>query len=129
MKSSARVRLENVLGYRLMLPGSRTFRPPWQYTSPAARQWPRWVATLSLLAASQMTNATSDERCQSNEPTQRNNFGLDLHIIPEPNTSGRIVLWIPGKRELQFQYWERVASVAGADAEEYDNLCPLMATA
>ena len=58
MKSSrACLRLENVLGYRLMLPGAGFFRQPWQYTSPAARQWPRRVA-LSLAVGSE----PNDER-------------------------------------------------------------------
>ena len=38
--------------------------------------------------------------------------GILAEPIPDQN---RVVLWVPGKRDATFQYWERIGNVARAD--------------
>ncbi|WP_422923987.1 hypothetical protein [Singulisphaera sp. PoT] len=44
-------------------------------------------------------------------------FAIAPGILVEPASEGRVVLWLPGRREGGFQSWERIASIAGSSAD------------
>ncbi|MHB0955444.1 MAG: tetratricopeptide repeat protein [Pirellulaceae bacterium] len=50
-------------------------------------------------------------------------FGLIPGIECEPHPSNRIVFWVPGTREAEFQNWERISSLSGEDVEVNHGVC------
>src|ERR1700674_4148104 len=54
---------------------------------------------------------------------------LDQGVYREPSPdAGRIILWLPGKAENGYQYWERLANVPGAEIVEEQGICFTQAT-
>lgn len=53
---------------------------------------------------------------------------LDAGVLREPATEpGRIVLWVPGESDGDYQYWERVGNVARSEIVVADGLCAVPA--
>jgi hypothetical protein len=49
---------------------------------------------------------------------------LETDILPEPTEDGsRIVLWVRGDRDSEYQHWERVGTVARSEITVLDDLC------
>ncbi len=62
-------------------------------------------------------------------PPDWRNFVLNNGLLLEPASDGsRLVLWLPGDRDSNFQYWQRIGSVARAEVTSDDGLCALAAT-
>jgi tetratricopeptide (TPR) repeat protein len=60
----------------------------------------------------------------------RQRLGLPEGVLHEGGPDGDpITLWVPGRRTDAFQYWERIASVAGPPVEAGNGLCSRAATA
>lgn len=52
------------------------------------------------------------------------NLALDAGILPEPTPDdNRIVFWLPGSRDGEFQNWERIGTVARAEIAVEEGLC------
>ena len=49
-------------------------------------------------------------------------FGLDAGIISEPDTRGRIVLWVPGPSESGLSRWERISTLPNRTTEEHGGI-------
>jgi tetratricopeptide (TPR) repeat protein len=51
-------------------------------------------------------------------------------ILPEPTqTDNHLVLWLPGKRDSDYQHWERIANVPHAKITVEQGICAIPATA
>jgi tetratricopeptide (TPR) repeat protein len=62
-------------------------------------------------------------------PPDWRNFVFNKGLLLEPASDGsRLVLWLPGDRDSNFQYWQRIGSVARAEVTSDDGLCALAAT-
>ncbi len=62
-------------------------------------------------------------------PPDWRNFTLETGLLVEPGSDGsRLVVWRPGDRDNDFQYWERIGSVARAEVTSDDGLCTTPAT-
>jgi tetratricopeptide (TPR) repeat protein len=62
-------------------------------------------------------------------PPDWRDFALEDGMLREPMPDGsRIVLWLPTNRDVNFQYWERVANVARGEITIDQGLCTTGAT-
>src|SRR5271165_3124477 len=62
-------------------------------------------------------------------PPDWRTFALDKKLVLENSAdASRLVVWVPGDRDRDFQYWDRIGSVARAEVTSDDGLCTTAAT-